>query len=67
MAASSRDLDPGPKLTMKLARFTVAGSTLNPFFRAVSRFRQRRWDECIDICTFLLEQCLGIPISRSSN
>ncbi|CAE7581589.1 Ttc8 [Symbiodinium sp. KB8] len=31
-------------------------ATLNPFFRAVSRFRQRRWDECIDICTELLEQ-----------
>eukprot|EP00434_Breviolum_minutum_P044620 symbB.v1.2.039877.t1/scaffold6846.1/size15074/1 len=32
------------------------GSALNPFFRAVSRFRQRRWDECIDLCTELLEQ-----------
>lgn len=28
--------------------------SLNPFFRAVSKFRQRRWDECIDICTVLL-------------
>eukprot|EP00439_Symbiodinium_sp_Y106_P087008 s419_g38.t1 len=35
------------------------GATLNPFFRAVSRFRQRRWDECIDICTELLEQILA--------
>ncbi|CAJ1442973.1 unnamed protein product [Effrenium voratum] len=40
MAAASRD----------------PGSSLNPFFRAVSRFRQRRWDECIDLCTELLEQ-----------
>lgn len=29
---------------------------LNPFFKALSRFRQRRWDECVDICTDLLEQ-----------
>jgi len=32
------------------------GAQLNPFFLAVSRFRQRRWDECIDLCTDALDQ-----------
>ena len=41
------------------------GTALNPFFRAVSRFRQRRWDECVDICTELLEQSLGKEFSDS--
>jgi len=32
------------------------GLDVNPFFRAVSRFRQRRWDECIDLCSELLDR-----------
>jgi len=30
--------------------------TINPFFLATSCFRQRRWDDCIDRCTELLEK-----------
>lgn len=33
-----------------------ATTHVNPFFRAVSRYRQRNWDDCIEICTDLLDQ-----------
>merc|ERR1719482_2699140 len=34
----------------------VYKTTINPFFLALSRFRRRKWDDCIDICTDLLDK-----------